>query len=686
MNRALLMGLCLGVVLFAAALSTGRREAVATNGPVNLGRTYFNVADFNADPTGATSSLPAVVQALKDCTGAFSVLGNPAGCELHFPQGIYNLDPVSGYPLPILLPVDVPITISGDGPSASILEMTGTGSDFFQGGGISNANDNADGFTLHDVGFNNLSGGSACSAICADVDLPHAHKIAVYNVAFNGPSTAIELGYANGMDQRTGETNISAVTSRNTHGCFLQLNGANGTTHVTGVTADGGHEVSSQVLCMPTANAPNSTTQLGAGTFRLSDSSFTAFGRGISITAYSLAFKNNYVDNVVIDSAEAGPALELFAAPPSSSGAFPPAVIQDFRISNSRLVSAATACLVHGQIQGIKFVNDVCVGGQPAAVPIGCGASSSQRGYVLVELSGTSNSMTTITLTVGSLTPISFSPGADVAPEVVASQLGSLINASSAVTGSCPALVPVQVFEDDLITTRFTHYSIGVDLELISFEWGSTAPTFSASSTGGTNIALVGISATPMPADGMYSGLPPTISGLLPPSDITGDQTVGFGASNGAGLHLQGAASTMFTRSKFGNAASPNQYGVEVETAGTTYSDTQIQGSDLTGNSLAAISFSPPLAIYSGITLSTDLGYNPVAGETSPTMMCAHSVTNPFPVAQQVYIQGAFSSVRKNGTQILGSGSSSIVQLGVGESLRIDCSMAMFPQVRWFGE
>jgi hypothetical protein len=684
----------LGVLMLVSAFGAiGFREPASATGPVNFGRIVFNVTDFNADPTGATSSLTAVMQALAACTGAQGVLNNTAGCEVHFPAGTYSLAPAGGNSLPILLPQNIPITISGDGQGASLLQITGTATDVIQGAGLAGGAANSDGFTLHDIGFTHLAGASPCGGICADVNIPHGHKVSIYNVSFASPSTAIELGITTGIHDRTGETNITAITSRNTTRCFLQLNGENGTTHVTGVTADGGHNVGSQVLCMPTTNVATSGAQYGLATFRLSDSTFTAFGRGISITAYSLYFKNNYIDNVAIDSAEDGPAVEFFAAPspsPVVGVIFPPAVIQDVRISNSRLVSAATACVLHGNIQGVKFVNDVCIGGQPAAVPASCLTSPSQRGYVLVEISGTAGPSASITLNVtfrGSTTIVAYGPSSGFSAQRMASGLGQAINMSSAVTNSCPALIPVQTFHDYFGSSSVTDFSIGVDLELFTYQWGGTAPTFTATSSGGPIISLVNVSSTPMPPDAMYLGVPPTIAGLPPPSDVTVEQGASFGALNGAGLHLQGSMSTLITRNKFGNGTLPNAYGAEVETAGVTYSDTQVQANDLTGSVTGSLLFLPTLTTLTGLTLSTNLGYDPVGLETVPSTICGATVTNPFPTAQQIYIQGAFSGIKKNGTTMspptLGAGSSAIVALGVGQTIEIDCGSP--PQVRWYG-
>jgi hypothetical protein len=674
----------------AALIVAVNPQAALAAGPINLGRAVFNVLDFGADPTGMTDSGAAITAAFNDCTGSVGLASGTAGCELYFPAGMYSVNP--GTAGPFTLPAYIPITISGDGQRVSTLLVTGA-ADLFLGAGLTGHAFASDGFTAHDIGFVHASGSAMCATFCADIHLPNAQNATLYNLYFSSAYTPIELGRTIGSGGAVGTTNISSITSTNTFGCLFRLDGGNGTTHIVGITADGGHNVGSQVLCLPSADAL-SGAQFGTGTLRFADSRFTAFGRGISVTGYSLQFINNYFDDIVVDMAEAGPAFELFTPPPPPTSppslALPPSVIQDIRISNSRLVSASTACVLHGNVSLIKLVNDICIGAQPAPLPAACVGPPSQRGFVLAEVTGSGVSGDTMTLTilVGS-TPITvtYTETGGETPQTMASALGQLINSSLAVNGSCPALIPVEQFSDSLYgSAPITGYSIGGDIEVYSYAWGSLTPAFSVTSTPlGATLSLPGTVSTPSPADGAYIGSPTNVA-PVGPSDVTLDQTAAYGATNGSGLHLQGGTAMLLTRSRFGDSIKQNASGVRVDDSGFAYSDTQIQGNNLTGNIGQPLYFSGAGASPgANLSISNNAGYDPVGLETSPTMMCATALINPFSTRQQIYVVGAFSAIKKDNSPAFGAGSSAAITLGVNESIRIDCVGMMPPQLYWYG-
>ena len=348
-------------VVFGAVCAVALLSAIwlpsAAAGPVNFGLRVYDVTGFGADRTGAVDSVSSINSALSSCTGSMRVVNNTAGCEIYFPAGVYKV--LSG---PILLPNQVPITIAGDGPLTSTLLAPGSSADIIEGVVPLAPHDQNDGFTIHDIGFEHDGGVMTPQAVGgSDIHIYTAQNVTMYNLYFHGAYAPINLGYADANGTHVGFTNVSAITSLDTVSCLITLAGGNGTTHIVGVTADGGHNVGSQILCLPSADAAVGS-QYGTGTLRMSDSTFTAFGRGISVTAYSLSFLNSYFDNLVVDAAEDGPAFELFTAPVPVS-VFPPPVISDVRISNSRLVSGATACVLHGDVEDVKLANDTCVGG-----------------------------------------------------------------------------------------------------------------------------------------------------------------------------------------------------------------------------------------------------------------------------------------------------------------------------------
>jgi hypothetical protein len=524
--------------------------------------------------------------------------------------------------------------------------------------------------------------------------------VSLYNLYFHGAYTPMELGVADGTGMNAGNTNISAITSENTVGCLLALDGGNGTTHVVGITADGGHNVSSQILCLPSGDATsnthnNSAQQRGTGTFRLSDSKFTAFGRGIIVTGFAILFKNNYFDRLVIDSAEDGPAFEVFTAPtpfptPTATGAgMPGTAVADIRISNSRLVSAATACLIHGNVQDIKLISDTCIGGQPAPIRAPCSAlGPSQRGYVIAEVSGTPANSSTITLSVsyaGGIHSVTVAQSLGQSREELASELGASINSMLVNAFSCPVILPVAQFKNYLEdTVTQVNFSIGPDIELFSYLWGGSGPTISASSSGGASLTLLSVGPTFMPADAIAVGTSGSASGPVAPADVTIAGSAGFGATNGAGLHILGGSSILVAGNTLGSQGSPNSYGIQLDaTSGMSYAGVQVRANNLNNNTMGSFRASPSIPTGANIMISDNAGLNPVGIETGPGMACGTATTNPFPETQQVYVAGAFTSIKKNGVVALHGGSTAILSLGIGESFEIDCGS--MPIVTWYG-
>jgi hypothetical protein len=694
------------IVGLAALVSSFRSPSQAAFGPPNLARPVFDVNDFGADPSGTQSSLSAIRAALASCSGGEGVT-NPglAGCEIHFPAGKYSLIPGSGDPgLPIALPTNIPITISGDGQRVSTLLSVQTSTtpvpDAFFGSSASHLQN--DGFVMHDIGFEHAAGSVTGATGGADIHLPKASEVSLYNLYFHGAYTPIELGVADGTGENSGYTNISAITSENTVGCFLALDGGNGATHVVGITADGGHNVSSQVLCLPSGDATsnsfgNSAQQKGTGTFRFSDSTFTAFGRGITVTGFALLFKNNYFDRIVIDSAEEGPAFEIFAAPtplptPTATGfGMPGTFAEDIRISNSRLVSAATACVVHGNVLDVKLVNDTCIGAQPAPVPSSSACIGplppSQRGYVIAEVAGMPSSGTiTLSITYGGVThTVSSVQSSMESREELASDLGMRINSMLVNAFSCPVIVPVAQFKNYLQDIPGqVNFSIGPDIELFSYQWGSGGPTISASSTGGATLTLLGVGPTFMPADAITIGTTGSASGPVAPADITVAGSAGFGATNGAGLHLQGGSALLIAGNAFGNQSMPNQYGIELDSgSGMSYAGVQVRANNLSHNSLGGFQFVPSVPLGASVTINDNVNFNPSGIEVGPSLSCGTPAVNPFPNNQQVYIVGAFMDVKKNGVVALQAGSTAVITLSVGDSFEIDCGS--LPAVTWYG-
>jgi hypothetical protein len=209
-------------------------------------------------------------------------------------------------------------------------------------------------------------------------------------------------------------------------------------------------------------------------------------------------------------------------------------------------------------------------------------------------------------------------------------------------------------------------------------------------------------SGTFAPADSIYVGAPNGISVATPPSNITVIGVTAYGATNGAGLHLQGGSAQRFLNNRFGSRANPNLYGIQIDDSSAVYNATQIQRNDVTNNNPSAspIFLNPGPTPSPGLLLSENVGFNPVGYETSatPAPVCSSPILNPYPISQQVYVNGPFVSISKQGitgslTLIYGSpsgmtafGTTAIVPLGIGESVQINCSSMSPPPLMWYGQ
>jgi hypothetical protein len=322
-----------------------------------------------------------------------------------------------------------------------------------------------------------------------------------------------------------------------------------------------------------------------------------------------------------------------------------------------------------------------------------------QRGYALIEVSGTPTGSETLSVAITpSAAPsvvVTYAATMSESAANIASGLGIAINASTLVSpalGSCPVLVPVQVFNDSPAPTT-THASIGQDVELYAFQYTKGA-TISVSPTGGSGatLSLPGIATTFAPGDGTYVGSPGASS---TPDDVIvlgGASNVAVASNStiyGAGLHLQGGSSLLFGGNNFASTPSagtptPTLYGVQVEAA-STYRAVQVLGNNL---GAAPIYFHPsPTSFPSpALYISGNAGLNPVGlAAPTPTPTCGTALINPFPYDAQVYVSGTFSSVEKNATVVFGSqtGGAVVVYLGPAETIRVNCSTT--PTITWFG-
>jgi hypothetical protein len=151
-------------------------------------------------------------------------------------------------------------------------------------------------------------------------------------------------------------------------------------------------------------------------------------------------------------------------------------------------------------------------------------------------------------------------------------------------------LVPVQSFTDFSGTDR----SVGQELEIYSYAYSTgtnvtPAVTGSVVGAGAVQIILPNVTATFAPADDIYVGAPP---GVPAPSSISVAASHASMATNGAGLHLQGGSSLLFSGNTFGDLLAPNQYAVQVDVPSVSYSSVLLQDNNFAAFSNAAVHFS----------------------------------------------------------------------------------------------
>jgi hypothetical protein len=217
-------------------------------------------------------------------------------------------------------------------------------------------------------------------------------------------------------------------------------------------------------------------------------------------------------------------------------------------------------------------------------------------------------------------------------------------------------------------------------------------------------LGIAGPMSTFAPADSLYVGTPSTPQPVtvgtpqpVPyPSGIVVTGTTASQASNGAGLHLQGGGALLFMGNRFGAPGAQNLNGVQIDTSAVSYLGVVLQKNDLQYNMSSPLFFNnalqtpptpgPPVVL----SLGQNVGYNPVGYQTpSPIGGCSSPpLTNPFPTTEEIYVQGAFTSILKNGQTVYSGGASgSVVEvtLGIDETIQIVC-MGTPPSLTWFGE
>jgi hypothetical protein len=308
---------------------------------------------------------------------------------------------------------------------------------------------------------------------------------------------------------------------------------------------------------------------------------------------------------------------------------------------------------------------------------------------VIAEVSGTPNPAATVQLSVsyGGATHLIDVGETQASAEALASAIGQAINSTLVGAFSCPVVVPVEQFSnylDGQVTN--VNYSIGPDIEILAYEWGGLSPPTIAVSSGsvGAVLSLPNVNSTFMPADALYVGTTGTSSGPVAPSDVSVVGTTAFGATNGAGLHLQGGSSVLFSADVFGSATAPNLYGVQLdESSGFLYADAQVQDSILSGTS-ANVYLNPSTSTLVGVLFTNNIGYNPVGDNVGPPQSCGAVTTNPFVTNQQLYVSGSFTQIKKNGIKIFDAGSTAVVILGIAETIEIDCAVTL-PHIYWYG-
>jgi hypothetical protein len=642
--------------------------APAEAGPLNFGRQFIVVTDFGADPTGSTDSDLSVQTAINSCSSA--------GCTVYFPAGHYALLSVPALASSFLtIPSGVPVTLAGNGQGSSVLEPNiSANADVVQTAAGSTS------FSMHDLGvsFGAVPTGGATVRVISSM------STSLYDLSINGAYDAIALGQVGATTGQAISTNIRGVNALNVQHCFLNLTGGVLDTYVRGSYAQAANSTTSQPACTPSTQG---TGAFGVNGLHVREARFVGFARGFDFAVNQAQLSNLLFDNVSLDNASGGPALELYI--PSGSAS----LVSNVSVTNSSFQSSATACVLHGAVSAIHLRNVTCNGGAAGALPSSCAAVPSSRGYAALSVSGTggSGSPQTVSITV---TPPLGSPRSamvTVAPgessSAIASALGTMINTSTLVTGGgCPYLLPVATYND----ATGIDASIGSEIELFSYEYGpGLTPAISASAgSGPVGISVLNGATSFAAADGFFVGMP---NATTFPTGVSIASSHASMALYGAGLHLQGASALLVSGSTFGDPIAQNAYGVWVDGSSSSYSANLLQDNNLSNATTAAAYFGGGTGSGFGpnVQFSSNAGYNP-PGNKSASIGCSTTLINPFPFSVEVYISGPFSSIAKNGTTIFtgafGITSNDTVQLGANESITVTCTPGPTPITAWFGE
>jgi Pectate lyase superfamily protein len=646
----------------------------------NFGETRLNVIAFGADNTGTNDSTASIQAAINSCDST-------VGCEIYFPPGAYIISPSpSSTSSPILtIPSAVPITLAGAGQLSSVLEATPPSGSASVNADIIAVGTGSIGFTVHDLGVTVLP--IPAGAIGGSIfHLTNATSTNFFNINVDGGYDIFRLGDPTMTTMVVQKTYVRAFNSQSGNHCFMRLDGGVSDTYVRGVFAEANNAIGSQIICTPSSQVNGSNQYPGVSGLHVVDSSFEGFTRGLSFAAAQFNLQNLFFDNLYLDTAANGPSFEVFVPPGS------PSLVSNVHLSNSTIVSASTACVVHGSVAGVKLSNVTCDAGGGAYQPTGCMRTQKYpRGYALIEVSGrvTGAGSASVTVTPYGGTGITASVSLTLSESAtnVANALGNAINTMIA-TGSCPPIIAPQQFAD-YNGSQTTHYSIGPDLELYSFQVGPTlTPSISATATptSGIHVSVASGGTTFLPGDGIYVGSP-TGTG---PRNVVVFSTTAQRASSGVGLHLQGGSTLLFDSNHFGGAENLNVYGLQIDLTGLSYNDVQIQNNNLTNSATSAVNFNPNLAAVSPgeFSFSDNLGFDPYGAAPAPGLTCGAPFTNPFPFAAEVYISGTVGTVYKNSTQLYGASSSETVTvfLGIGENITINCTGGGLPAIQWYGE
>ncbi len=653
--------------------------------PTDFGRKRLDVIAFGADNTGMSDSTGAIQAALNSCDAT-------AGCEVYFPPGAYEVTQTTlGTPL-LQTPSGVPITLAGAGQLASVIEaMPGAfpsvTSDVIAVGAGST------GLTVHDLGvsvFPLPPAGSGATGGAA-FHLTNASSTNFTNITVTGGYDIFQFGDVSATSMVVQKSYVRSINSLSGNHCFMRLDGGVSDTYVRAIFAETNNAPGSQILCLPSYQSSGTLQFPGVSELHVADSSFQGFNRGFSFAAAQFNLSNVFLDNMYLDTAGAGPSFELFLPPGALS------TISNIRVSNVTMVSSNTACVIHGSATAVRLNNVSCDGGAAAYSPNvpACGATKYPRGYALVEVSGTATAPGSayVSITPPGLptTTVSVPYTAPTPAAYLASEIGSAIALSTLVkpTIGCPILAAPQSF-NDYNGAATVDYSIGPDIELYSYKWGtSLTPIISSGATTGTGIQVVVANGSRFaPGDGIYVGSP-TGSG---PRNVTVTSSFAEQSPSGVGLHLQGGSAMIFNDNHFGGAESANQYGAEIDLSGVTYGNVQLQGNNMTHAQTGPILFNPSIAALpvGTFAFSGNLGLDPFGAVTVTGMSCGVPFTNPLPFDTEVYISGMLGAVAKGSTQIYAS--SAAVQtlsvfLGIGESVTINCLTGMsLPNIQWFAQ